>query len=147
MLAFLMFTIFVAEVMDSFNGCNVSWICRHCGLSSRAQESRLSTAQFGAYGFLVYEQGCVTHFQVGAQCIHLAAKSGSLATLQLMISYGADVNAKTDPQLLQTPLHLAASSPTPEMCQMLLTNGADPMARDAVRARVKILTIFCSFSC
>ncbi len=75
----------------------------------------------------------LTIVQTGAQCIHLAAKSGSLATLQLMISYGADINARTDPQLLQSPLHFAASNPTSEACQMLLANGADLMAQDAVR--------------
>jgi hypothetical protein len=76
----------------------------------------------------------VTKFlQTGAQCIHLAAKSGSLETLQLIISYGADVNARTDPQLLQSPLHFAASNPTFEACQILLAHGADLMAQDAVR--------------
>ena len=95
----------------------------------------------------------VIHFQVGAQCIHLAAKSGSLATLQLIISYGADLNARTDPQLFQTPLHFAASNPTPETCQMLLTNGADATARDAVRYlkffffEIKISSFLCTCCC
>jgi ankyrin repeat protein len=71
-------------------------------------------------------------YQAGAQCIHLAAKSGNLATLELIISYGADTNARTDPQLFQSPLHFAASNPTHAACQMLLSHGADLMAQDAV---------------
>jgi ankyrin repeat protein len=70
---------------------------------------------------------------VGAQCIHLAAKSGSIATLQLIISYGADTNARTDPHLHQSPLHFAAANPTFEACEVLLAHGADLMAQDAVR--------------
>ena len=71
---------------------------------------------------------------MGAQCIHLAAKSGSLATLERIISYGADTNARTDPQLFQSPLHFAAANITHDACQMLLAHGADLMAQDAVRA-------------
>ncbi len=70
---------------------------------------------------------------MGAQCIHLAAKSGSIATLQLIISYGADTNARTDPHLHQSPLHFAAANPTFEACEVLLAHGADLMAQDAVR--------------
>jgi ankyrin repeat protein len=77
-----------------------------------------------------------TFLQTGAQCIHLAAKSGSLETLQLIISYGADTNARTDPPLLQSPLHFAAANPTFEACQMLLEHGANIMAQDAVRVKI-----------
>jgi ankyrin repeat protein len=73
-------------------------------------------------------------YQSGAQCIHLAAKSGNLATLELIISFGADTNARTDTQLHQSPLHFAAANPTHEACQLLLSHGADIMAQDAVRA-------------
>lgn len=79
---------------------------------------------------------------MGAQCIHLAAKSGSLATLERIISYGADTNARTDPQLFQCPLHFAAANITHDACQMLLAHGADLMAQDAVRAMSLILHPF-----
>ena len=130
---------FNSEVLDSVNDCNAGRVCRYSRVSGCAKEGRLSRTQFGIFSSLEFNFIPIHHYpvtkflQTGAQCIHLAAKSGSLETLQLMISYGADVNARTDPQLLQSPLHFAASNPTFEACQILLAHGADLMAQDAVR--------------
>lgn len=72
--------------------------------------------------------------------IHIAARAGDLDLLDLLIDYGANVNAKTKPPNLYTPLFCAADSGNesinegdPEaaercrkVCQRLLDEGAYP---------------------
>ena len=58
--------------------------------------------------------------------LHGAAANGELATVQLLIDRGADVNARADNG--QSPLHLCNSHL--EVTKTLVDNGADPNARD-----------------
>ena len=65
--------------------------------------------------------------QVGVMPVHSAAAVRDLATMRLLLDYGADVNARQ--QLGFTPLHSAASNGDGAMADLLLARGADPQAK------------------
>uniref|UniRef100_A0A8C4T2E6 Uncharacterized protein n=1 Tax=Erpetoichthys calabaricus TaxID=27687 RepID=A0A8C4T2E6_ERPCA len=62
----------------------------------------------------------------GETLLHIAAARGHLAAVQLLLSRGANVNAKDKHS--SCPLHLAASGGQSAMVQLLLKNQADPNA-------------------
>lgn len=64
-------------------------------------------------------------------CLHIAASSGRLAFMSVLLSHGADVNNRA-PDSGFTPLHSAAShAPNPEKTiKLLLDMGADPNLQD-----------------
>jgi hypothetical protein len=58
--------------------------------------------------------------------LHMAARSGDLATARSLLLIGSDINAKD--QLECTPLHRAASKGHMEVLRLLLEQGANPYA-------------------
>ena len=60
--------------------------------------------------------------------LHWAAAKNKAETAQLLITWGANVNAKTDKG--RTPLHWAARNNATETAQLLLTQGAEINAKD-----------------
>ncbi|MDR2579281.1 MAG: ankyrin repeat domain-containing protein [Chitinispirillales bacterium] len=56
--------------------------------------------------------------------LHAAAESGQIAIAELLISCGADVNAKSD-NFLITPLHRAASEGHTALAEFLVSSGAE----------------------
>jgi ankyrin repeat protein len=67
----------------------------------------------------------------GETPLHSAVKAGHKRMCELLIQYGADVNARTGIQ--QTPLHLAANLGFREVAEVLLANGAQVNAKGYVR--------------
>lgn len=65
----------------------------------------------------------------GRTPLHLAGRSA--AVVNLLLNFGADLNAKT-PDSLQTPLHLLLDAEDSKIVPLLLERGADPNARDRV---------------
>jgi ankyrin repeat protein/imidazolonepropionase-like amidohydrolase len=61
--------------------------------------------------------------QAEAEHLHLAAANGEIERVKLLISEGADVNAKNNEGL--TPLHCAARAGHKEIVGLLLAHGAD----------------------
>ena len=70
---------------------------------------------------------------LGSAAIHLAAESGNLGLVLLLVARGADVST---PSGSGTPLYCAALSGHAELAQYLIQNGADPNAPgdDVMRA-------------
>ena len=64
----------------------------------------------------------------GSLPIHLAATSGDLESVKLLIDNGADVKAPN--KLNSTCLHGAAAIGHVEIMKLLLSNGADPDAKN-----------------
>lgn len=62
--------------------------------------------------------------------LHVAASLGSVESVQLLLSYGADVRVKFGPSR-STPLHFAAEEGSPECTKLLLKAGADCNARNS----------------
>ena len=70
---------------------------------------------------IVDEEGCAA--------IHHVAGRGWNAVVDVLLDYGADVNAKTEGKFAGlTPLHVAAMAGRTETVAMLLSAGADPNA-------------------
>lgn len=60
----------------------------------------------------------------GMTLIHYAVKRGNMEMIQLLVEFGADVNARNNQY--QTPLMMAVGAPKPEECiRLLVTFGAD----------------------
>ena len=66
---------------------------------------------------------------VGWTPLHYAAVEGNKEVVELLITKGADVNAKDD-QSGETPLHFAAFSGHKEIVELLIAKGADVNAKD-----------------
>lgn len=60
--------------------------------------------------------------------LHFAAMNNHIDTAEMLISKGANVNAKDFDG--NTPLHLAASGGNPEMCKLLIEKGAEVNAKN-----------------
>ena len=60
--------------------------------------------------------------------MHIAADSGNLEMVKLLLTNHADVNIRTDAG--STPLGSAVASHHPEMVKLLINNGADVNAKD-----------------
>ncbi|KAF2247306.1 ankyrin [Trematosphaeria pertusa] len=58
----------------------------------------------------------------GSTALHCAARSGSISLVELLLEYGANVNAKTN--VGTTPLHEAVINRNEATAKMLLENGA-----------------------
>src|SRR5207247_4656372 len=67
----------------------------------------------------------------GVSALHLAAMSGSVASVTALLDHNANVNA-TEPAWGQTPLMLAAAMNRADVMKVLLARGADA----AVTAKV-----------
>lgn len=79
----------------------------------------------------------------GETALHAVAGGSDTEAVRLLLSYGADPNARTKPGMKtyglwrdarvrgETPLHRAAAWAGPEVIQLLLDAGADPTIRDA----------------
>ena len=66
--------------------------------------------------------------QSGALPIHIAAGNGKIKLIKILIKNGADVNAKTNCEMLHTqvtPLHLAAEGGYKKAVELLINYGAD----------------------
>lgn len=66
---------------------------------------------------------------MGLTALHIAAEYGYSELIQLLIEFGADIEA-TDTQFLLRPLHLAAEFGHVESVELLLRAGADIVACD-----------------
>ena len=66
----------------------------------------------------------------GQTPLHLAAYYGSEKTAALLISSGADINAKHD-ETKETPLHSAILGNSKKVAELLIVNGANINAKDA----------------
>jgi ankyrin repeat protein len=67
--------------------------------------------------------------ELGKTPLHYAAENEHLDVVALLISHGADVNARHEPSIGNTPLAEAAGSCSLRMARMLLDAGADPTIR------------------
>jgi len=67
----------------------------------------------------------------GETPLHRAAQSGNLEIVQLLLTHGAEVNARNEYNG-QTPLHIAAGQGNLAVVDLLLTHGADINARVAL---------------
>ena len=68
--------------------------------------------------------------EAGDLPIHHAVQKGQLDAVKLLLSNGADVNARGFDDW--TPLHWAAKTGSKAMCKFLLDHGADPKALNGV---------------
>ena len=64
----------------------------------------------------------------GRSLFHIAAASGNLEIIRLLIRSGADVNVRV--RSGKTPLHAAAAKNNLEICKLLVAAGADANAKD-----------------
>ena len=64
----------------------------------------------------------------GCTPLHYAANNNSKETAEILISNGADINAKDEDEA--TPLHYAANNNSKETAEILISNGADINAKD-----------------
>jgi ankyrin repeat protein/beta-lactamase regulating signal transducer with metallopeptidase domain len=73
--------------------------------------------------------------QTGQTALHLAARHGHKAVVELLLDRDADVHAqrKRWPQLGATPLHEAAKHGHKEIVEVLLANGSEVNERDGSR--------------
>jgi ankyrin repeat protein len=63
---------------------------------------------------------------IGYTPLHYAAREGHHAMVELLLSAGADVNAREEESNSNTAVSVAASHGTPEMVEFLLARGARP---------------------
>jgi hypothetical protein len=63
--------------------------------------------------------------------LHIAASSGAMESVKLLISLGANVNAK-EPQSGATPLHMACMMGHKDVVEFLINNKADVNAKSAI---------------
>mmetsp|Transcript_12493 Transcript_12493/g.39929 ORF Transcript_12493/g.39929 Transcript_12493/m.39929 type:complete len:281 (+) Transcript_12493:1-843(+) len=70
--------------------------------------------------------------QHGVTALHIAVQKGSLEAVELLLSRGASVKARTTGRLGgMTPLHVACDSGKAEIASLLLAHGADCSSTDA----------------
>jgi len=67
----------------------------------------------------------------GFSALHLAAFFGRVDAVQLLVTVGAEVDARGAGWMTGTALHSAASARQSEVVQVLLEAGADPIARQS----------------
>jgi ankyrin repeat protein len=82
---------------------------------------------------LLIEQGADVHEKVLISewtALHAAAQNASLRMINVLLTAGADPNARDG--LARTPLHLAAFAAKPLAVGRLITAGADPKALDSL---------------
>lgn len=65
--------------------------------------------------------------RLGNTCLHYAAESKHVATVDLLLSHGADINARN--KQAYTPLHAAVVDKNSDMTKSLVTAGADQSLR------------------
>jgi ankyrin repeat protein len=65
----------------------------------------------------------------GLSALHFAAFSGNAATVQVLLEYGADVDARARNSFLNTPLQVALLPGNEATARLLLDRGADPLVR------------------
>ena len=70
------------------------------------------------------------NIKAGNTPLHLAARNNSTKTAQLLITWGANVNAKNSEEA--TPLHWAAAENATKTANLLLTQGAEICAKDTL---------------
>lgn len=69
---------------------------------------------------------------IGYTPLHYAAKSGHLDVVQFLVENGADVNAISLNEFLETPLHMAVSSGRLDVVRFLVERGAHVDSLDGV---------------
>lgn len=80
------------------------------------------------FGFTIWQNSLLQ----GWTPLHTAVSAAQEATVKLLLSLGADVNAATAQK--RTALHYAASKGLTALAQLLLDSGAEVDARDVMRA-------------
>ena len=84
----------------------------------------------GAVVFLVISFLLFAIFKAGKTQLHWAAAENKVATALLLITWGANVNARHSDDA--TPLHWAAANNAIQTAQLLLTQGAEICAKDTL---------------
>lgn len=70
-----------------------------------------------------------TYSDEGCTALHLAAYFGATRTINVLLEYGARIEAVTYNHMAGMPLHAAAAGGRTESCKLLLRHGADPNAK------------------
>lgn len=102
-----------------------------CGDTERCRKLLEEGAPVDARGF-VRESG----YDENETPLHKAVSNGHVECARLLISHGADVNARRARDW--TPLLLAAYISNMELCRLLLDNGADPNLGNGVWTPLKL---------
>ena len=66
----------------------------------------------------------------GYAALHHACAAGCIPIVQLLLSYGANVNIRAESAMGEMPLHICCKIGSIECARLLLTAGAHPDARD-----------------
>ena len=77
----------------------------------------------------------------------MAAVSGYKQIAEILITEGADVNVRDDPEGKYTPLLLATSNGSKELAEMLIANGADVNVRDDTEGKYTPLLLAAREEC
>src|SRR4030067_689923 len=70
-----------------------------------------------------------TYHSDGWTALHLAAHFGHLEAAELLLSFGADSDARSKNSFANTPLHAAVAGNRTEMVELLVADGCDFNAR------------------
>lgn len=100
------------------------WICGEIGNSPvwdsfGFEISRRNSAKRDCYGTIYSRDGC------GETPLHVAARNGHTAIVNLFIAEGVDVNTKSSTGEYLSPLHLAVVKGHNDVVQTLIEHGAD----------------------
>jgi ankyrin repeat protein len=77
----------------------------------------------------IYSRGMIVPI-LRETALHKAVKNRNIEGVELLISKGADINAKDGARNQITPLHLAVQNRDKLMVELLVAKGADVRARD-----------------
>lgn len=100
--------------------------------SDASRQSWLSSAVFDPIDYHDLDTGDV-YYEKGGTPLHVSARLGCINMTEALISYGADVNAKTEYDY--TPLHKAAGHGSIEMMTLLLAHGSELDAQSVYPGR------------
>lgn len=104
---------FVSDInlIDNRNMTCVDWAIQHCNVSTLL--------------FLLENDAKIQHIEDTQYCLYTAVGDSNFEAVEMLISYGADVNGFDE-----VPLSLAIYNGVYEMAILLLTNGANINQRD-----------------
>jgi ankyrin repeat protein len=107
------------------------WGTRDSVLSCRELKVRVNKLLWFVPAFIFLAIGCRRKPPVNPEALHRAAEKGDTKRIQILISNGADINAKDLNKW--TPLYWATSGDHREAAELLIASGADVNVRDGDR--------------